>query len=592
MPPPQAVPFTCALCLTPQAGRPHHLASSPLCHTCILHHIIPQFESALKYESGYPVKWSASIELHPQDFAQHFPSKQAYRTFAKAWEKRVREYETPVKLRVYCGDCETFVRKHAAEYDDYLESTGYCGECKMVVCGWCGDPGHDVGDCLDDAALGEGEDPIAKLPGNKRCPNEECGAPMFLHDGCNDCRCVVCKQSFCWVCMVKDPERGHWAAGNSCPRFGKVGDRRAIFDDYGLNAPLVGNGWYMEDRWVEEDVPGLEEHLWGINHDEVDRMMGDLGVAREQPTAPEVRLAPATHHAAAQTVAETVAANLPRELLAALPEGIPAAGQQLKGIAEDDEQLEPFLELVRERFAAEAREEQDAAGADNEVMQQLSHEEEDGPGVLTFGEDAWALRIAEFAMEGDIEPVLGAGQDQVDEMSALELESVEGSDWDKESDEDGHEEGLSEHEFITADESGSAEHEVGEGSNDRHVHTIIHTIILQATDDDFQTTLEAAHQDFINAPRRSPNNPSQTPTAAAPEAIMETTRERARQQAREHMERQVSEARARFRAQLQTRANLAGLAAEGLRLTAEIEGGIARRLDEFGRRTQGHGGVD
>ncbi|KAK3059088.1 hypothetical protein LTR09_000654 [Extremus antarcticus] len=223
---PQAPPtFDCAICLETRNGHGHHIAHVYVCRPCIIEHILPKFHAALEHEAKYPVKWSGDVELQPKDFAQYFPD---YSAFFTKWHEKVKEYSTPRQKRVHCKGCESFVRERARHSG---EGVAWCKQCRSLVCGNCGDPGHSARRCDVDTSVASEEEPIERLPGHNRCPNVDCRAPMYLYDGCNHVRCGVCKLSFCWVCLKKNPGDGHWTTGNSCPRFGQPGSRRAIFDE-------------------------------------------------------------------------------------------------------------------------------------------------------------------------------------------------------------------------------------------------------------------------------------------------------------------------------------------------------------------------
>lgn len=63
------------------------------------------------------------------------------------------------------------------------------------------------------------------------CPNNNCKRRIELSDGCNHVRCH-CRTHFCFICgrPVVDGQ-GHWRQEGGCPRFGKKGSTRAIYDD-------------------------------------------------------------------------------------------------------------------------------------------------------------------------------------------------------------------------------------------------------------------------------------------------------------------------------------------------------------------------
>jgi len=92
------------------------------------------------------------------------------------------------------------------------------------------------------------------------------------------------------VCLVNDPAQGHWAPGKPCPRFGKAGDRRAVYDRVGLvvmNAgPALRFGRNVERLLADtEPAPQVPQHAAPAVQDQ--DLQTDLGRALGIPVDPE-----------------------------------------------------------------------------------------------------------------------------------------------------------------------------------------------------------------------------------------------------------------------------------------------------------------
>jgi hypothetical protein len=216
--------FNCVVCFEDSDGQPFYIDGSGLCETCIQNEIIPQFHEALKFEIKFPVVFGHT-ELFPRDFEDFFGD---YEAFAKSWKKRIREYDTPPKERVYCAGCDGFVCRRARESDEDAPDLAHCENCDSNVCNKCGNFGHLALEC--DADL-DSNDTEEDMEGCKRCPNQHCGVLIALRDGCNHVHCEFCGQGFCWVCLEKDPKDDHWARDSACPRYNQPGANNAHFDN-------------------------------------------------------------------------------------------------------------------------------------------------------------------------------------------------------------------------------------------------------------------------------------------------------------------------------------------------------------------------
>ncbi|KAK5126809.1 hypothetical protein LTR85_009743 [Meristemomyces frigidus] len=212
-----------------------------VCLPCFDENIRPMFVAALEHEHDYPVSWGTTA-LDAQDFAKYLPHG-----FMLRWVFRKREYETPVKERVYCRhrseareECGVFFGAKAA-------ATGagriyLCISCKRSTCGICAvscnaDGRMHVCGEPDGVVPIEDEDPFKGLERGRDfqlCPG--CQVYVTLRDGCNHIVCTQsgCGTSFCYICGLKlaRKEREHFKPGKPCPRYNQPGAKNAHHDHH------------------------------------------------------------------------------------------------------------------------------------------------------------------------------------------------------------------------------------------------------------------------------------------------------------------------------------------------------------------------
>lgn len=252
---------TCTTCTDAIPG-PHLLIErNPICHPCFRH----LFTLALTSESSFPASW-ANEPLSPSRYA-HILGPELLR----AYHAKALEYTTPLQERVYCArtdpprrpaPCGAFVGRGRED-----KACVRCAECMWYTCLRCEESFStaDVGG--EEVEIRHECDPRMNAELEERafsglvrgvdwqfCPNEECRRRVELSDGCNHIRCL-CRAHFCFVCgyFVRDGE-GHWRREGGCPRFGKKGDERAIYDD--------------NDSWNDNDDIGDEERAGEIQRRE------------------------------------------------------------------------------------------------------------------------------------------------------------------------------------------------------------------------------------------------------------------------------------------------------------------------------------
>ncbi|KXT10865.1 hypothetical protein AC579_1968 [Pseudocercospora musae] len=239
----QPQPIECGACFDECRGKNVQLAGDHLCYDCFETGYVSQFHEALKDESKFPVKYGTTV-LEPRDYLKHFDG-----SFRAAWREKKVEYNTPVKLRLYCNsnvDNKTAPTDQHSRDGSPITTQNRCGEflgssshhisavtcksCKGRTCTRCSQP-YSSSDHACPAAEGE-EDAFAGLERGvdfQICPIPTCQVKMSLRDGCNGASCVICHTDFCFICG-EESQPGHWDAGKPCPRFGRKGSQRAIFD--------------------------------------------------------------------------------------------------------------------------------------------------------------------------------------------------------------------------------------------------------------------------------------------------------------------------------------------------------------------------
>ncbi|KAM0723422.1 hypothetical protein Q7P37_000408 [Cladosporium fusiforme] len=256
--------FTCTACTSTLTGPHLEIESSPLCHPCFQH----LFTLALHSESSYPANWGGQKLSAPRYAYILGP------TLLHAYLAKETEYACPARERVFCArtdpprrpdECGNFVGRWQE-----AKVCVRCEACMWYTCLRCEEsfstsdavPGREISiahEC-DPSRDREVEERAFKglVRGREwqMCPSERCKRRVELKEGCNHVVCV-CGAHFCFVCgaFVRDG-KGHWKAEGGCPRFGKKGDERAIYDE--------------GDLWNDNGEVGDEERARRMQEEEDD----------------------------------------------------------------------------------------------------------------------------------------------------------------------------------------------------------------------------------------------------------------------------------------------------------------------------------
>lgn len=216
-------PFYCIDCAETHESAPILVGPYQICESGFRDSIVPQFEKALKNEAEHPVKVN-NIALDINNYTAFFS-----REFLSEWRTKQLEYATPIQQRLYCG-CGEFLGRSKQLEDAHVFL--HCRSCRAITCSSCGKAISELRHhCTTSEKI---EDAFANLKRGddyQLCPNETCKIKITLADGCNHMTCAFCRTDFCFICGNRAKDRSaHWSIGNPCPRFGKKGSPRAIYD--------------------------------------------------------------------------------------------------------------------------------------------------------------------------------------------------------------------------------------------------------------------------------------------------------------------------------------------------------------------------
>jgi hypothetical protein len=247
--------FNCGLCKEDGSEPPVQVRiihGSMVCSECVRDHIVPLFRAALAHEHHYPPKWGTKKVLEFEDFRIFLTSAEQ-----DEWEDKIEEYNTPVPNRIYCkhqlqastaddgtvtsaGGCNTFMGSTTLQGG--ISSCSKCGGWSCRTCGGVYEVPEDTetdDDSMEiDHFCREKEPDVLEDPAledhYQRCPNPACGFIVELESACNAMDCHRCDIVFCFLCgEVTTHDSGHWsrAQGSICPRYNRLGDAHAQYDD-------------------------------------------------------------------------------------------------------------------------------------------------------------------------------------------------------------------------------------------------------------------------------------------------------------------------------------------------------------------------
>ncbi|KXT04265.1 hypothetical protein AC578_7898 [Pseudocercospora eumusae] len=219
--------FDCVACMEKVTGRPAAVIHScDICQECFDDGIRSQFQAFLKDETKQP-KW-AGKHITVESVKCQFSAD-----FLEQLHARMAEYAILPTQRVYCASstCDEFL---GPADEAMVIKTCKCGNFTCAHCKRLADTrDHTCEDAMD-IDQPDPFDGLIRGQDYQFCPNSDCKAPVSQIDGCNHMICEVsaCETEFCYICgePAKHPST-HWENPQGCPKYGRKGDARAIFDD-------------------------------------------------------------------------------------------------------------------------------------------------------------------------------------------------------------------------------------------------------------------------------------------------------------------------------------------------------------------------
>lgn len=295
------IDFNCGLCLNEKSESPigvRIVHGSMVCSECIRDNIMPLFRAALKHEHHYPPKWGSKKYLDYDDFKHFLTSAER-----DEWDAKVEEYNTPVPTRIYCKqklpgsiagdgtvtpaeDCNNFMGGTTLEGG--ISPCSKCGGWSCRLCGGVYEVPEDT--TTDDDSMEiehvcqEKEPDVLQGPALEvhiqRCPDLTCGFIVDLKSGCNAMDCGRCGTVFCYLCgEITEHKSNHCTLPSNCPRWNRLGDPHAQFDD--PDADLPDAEVIVPDPPVPDRL-AFRDPLGPIQRAPNDQVLDAFRVARDQ----------------------------------------------------------------------------------------------------------------------------------------------------------------------------------------------------------------------------------------------------------------------------------------------------------------------
>ena len=297
--------FKCSVCQEQISESPvgvRIVHRSWVCSGCVQNAIMPLFRGALVHEHHYPPTWGSKV-IEYNDFKDFLTSAEQ-----AEWEIKIEEYNTSVPTRIYCkhklqgSTANDGTVTPAEDCNNFMGSTtlqggvSSCSKCQGWSCRLCGgvyevpeDTETDDDSVEIEHICKEKESDVLQDPEledhYQRCPNPTCGFIVELESGCNAMDCDRCGTIFCYLCgEVTEHESDHWtqAAGSTCPRYNKLGDAHAQFDDDPVPVPeLPADDPIVPDRPIPDPL-AFRDPLGPLRRAPHDQVLDAFRVARDQ----------------------------------------------------------------------------------------------------------------------------------------------------------------------------------------------------------------------------------------------------------------------------------------------------------------------
>lgn len=219
--------FVCTSCLEQTKASPYLVGPQRdrICGECLR----AFFKNAILAETNWPPTWAGEVlDATSPAYRHAFDAR-----FLRRYDRKAREWNTPIRERVYCRTTDRRRSQCGAFLGRLLDrpKCQQCSKCRRYTCLRClrsFSTAHVVGktayvehECDPDLRVLEREQAFAGLICGKDyqdCPNPRCGLRAELTEACNHMICL-CGTHYCFRCGREAPKRsGHWKFGG-CPLY-------------------------------------------------------------------------------------------------------------------------------------------------------------------------------------------------------------------------------------------------------------------------------------------------------------------------------------------------------------------------------------
>lgn len=219
--------FVCTSCLERIKAFPYLVGpqADRICGECLR----AFFRNAIMAETNWPPTWAGVVlDATSPAYRHAFDAR-----FLRRYDRKAREWDTPIRERVYCRTTDRGRSQCGAFLGRLLDRSQcqQCSKCRAYTCLHClksfstayvaGKIGYVKHDCDPDLHVLEREQAFAGLICGKDyqdCPNPRCRLRAELTEACNHMICL-CGTHYCFRCGRGTLKRsGHWNLGG-CPLY-------------------------------------------------------------------------------------------------------------------------------------------------------------------------------------------------------------------------------------------------------------------------------------------------------------------------------------------------------------------------------------
>ncbi|KAF2786714.1 hypothetical protein K505DRAFT_259292, partial [Melanomma pulvis-pyrius CBS 109.77] len=179
----------------------------------------------------FPVKCCLGTVWSPSLFEYLLPKE-----IMTTYMIRLRAYNTPQPLRVFCAnaECARYISPRSFDNNNLYATVACCSICSTTTCVGCKKlwkEGHNCDQEEDPRLQPSWLPPYTTECRIKRCPG--CGSWLEHKEACNHMTCD-CRHQFCFICL--QPWEG-FHEGDGCPSYG---DPPVGYDDEGYEKSARG----------------------------------------------------------------------------------------------------------------------------------------------------------------------------------------------------------------------------------------------------------------------------------------------------------------------------------------------------------------